>query len=171
VPKRLNPEIPVKRLQELYSYDLQLGEIRNRVNNRRILPDPDNGSVVCYDSLTGLRKKMLYRNLAYALGGGKFIPTQHKILPLDLDDKNIKFNNLKLVSQGIYWDIKIALRNLLGELKITQHPTDKNAHVVQWVTRKQHRTVVTYDIGNAEALKHEKALEFSKVVNQHIRSD
>lgn len=165
-----NSNLTVERLQQLYDYNPRQGEIRNRSNTRKVLPHPEDGSVVCYDPATKLRKKMLYRNLAYVLASGKFIPAKHKVLTLDLNDENIKFHNLKLVEQTVYWDIKTALRNLLGELKIMQHGADKHAYNVCWVTRHQHRTITTYDIGKAEALKQQKALEFSKIVNQHIRS-
>ena len=165
-----NNTLTVARLQELYFYEMQFGEIRNRLNNRKLLPHPEDGSVVCYDPETRLRKKFLYRNLAYTLGSGQFVPSKHKILALDLDDNNIKFHNLKLLEQSVYWEIKTALKNLLGELKIVQHSKDKHAYVVKWVTRHQHREISVYDIGKAEKLRNEKMLEFSKVVNQHIRS-
>lgn len=165
-----NSELTVQRLQQLYDYNPRQGEIRNKSNTRKVLPHPEDGSVVCYDPATKLRKKMLYRNLAYTLSSGKFVPSKHKVLTLDLDDENIRFTNLKLVNQSVYWDIKTALRNLLGELKIVQHGDDKHAYNVCWVTRHQHRTITTYDIGKDEKLKQEKALEFSKIVNQHIRS-
>ena len=173
--QRLNPEITPQRIQELYDYDKDNGIITQRAIHkkvqRKILPHPDDGSVVVYDPIVGIRQKMLYRSLAYVLGTGANIPKGKKVLCHDLNDNNIAFRNLKLVDKQVYRDVQIAIRNLEGELKIIQHPKDKHAYLLVWNEHRRQRTQVHYDIGAAEEAYRSKALELVKFVNRHIVSN
>lgn len=173
--QRLNPEITPQRIQELYDYDKDSGTITQKPVHkkveRKILPHPDDGSVVVYDPIVGIRQKMLYRNLAYVLGSGAKIPAGKKVLCHNLNDNDVSFRNLKLVDKQVYRDVQIAIRNLEGELKIVQHPKDKHAYCVVWNEYKRQKSEVYYDIGAAEEAYRAKALEFVKFVNRHIVSN
>lgn len=167
---RLTPEIPVTRLQELFIYNTRLGSIVNRKTGRKLLPD-QRGLVQAFDGESKLRKNLLYRNLAYILGSGSYIPAGKKVLSLNLNDEDIAFHNLKLVDQTVYREIKIALKNLAGELKITQHSQDKLAYVVSWLEVGKERKFVLHDLIAAEQKKRKKVFELAKFVNKYIYSN
>jgi hypothetical protein len=169
VQQRLSPDITPERLQILYKYDKEQGLIHRQENNRRILPNPETGKVYLYDTESKLRKNLLYHNLAFVLGSGKVIPSDKKVLCLDLDNENIKFHNLKLVDRKVYTKIQVALRNLAGGLNVKQHTQDKHAYVVSWLGKSHHRNTF-YDISSANSFAQKKILEMVKFVNQHIRT-
>ena len=167
--------IPVNRIQELYDYDKDSGTIYQkaigRKVKRKVLPDPETDSVVVYDPVKSLRRRMLYRNLAYVLGSGAEIPDGKKVLCHDLDESNIVFRNLKLVDKAVYRDLLIAIRNLETDMKIIQHPKDKHAYMLIWKEHARQRASVHYDVGSAEEAERSKALELVKFVNKHIVSN
>lgn len=160
----------VDRLLELYCYDAVSGKISNKSNGRVILPSPDELVVYCYDPVDRSRKKFLYHNLAYILGSELDIPEGFKVLSLNLNEEDIRYNNLKLISKPDYTLVRCALRNLLGGLAITQHKTDKLAYRVNWYQFSKRRCIVCYDIARAQAILNRKSLDFSKTVNAYIRS-
>lgn len=165
--QRIYPDISPERLQSLYGYNDEQGVIFRKENNRIILPEPETGMVSLYDNSTKSRKNLLYYNLAFILGSGKVVPSDKKVLCLDLNPQNIKLRNLKLVDRTVYKEIQRALRNLAGALNIRQHPQDKHAYLVTWLEKSQHR-LVFYDISSADQFKQKKSLELVKFVNQHI---
>ena len=168
--QRLTPDISPERLRELYTYDQEQGAIYRKENKRRLFPHPETGVVNLYDKQTGLRKNLLYHNFAFVLGSGEIIPSDRKVLCLDLDSENIKFHNLKLVDRKVYREIQTALRNLAGGLSIRQHQHDKHAYVVTWLGNSHHQSTF-YDISSADQFRQKKSLELVKFVNQHIRTN
>lgn len=167
--------ICVNRLQELLDYDKDLGVITQkavgRKVQRRVLPDPETGTIIVYDPVKSLRRRMLYRNLAYVLGSGAEIPEGKKVLCHDLNEQNIKYRNLKLVDKSVYRDVLIAIRNLETDMKIVQHPKDKHAYLLVWNEYRAARQVVYYDFGEAQESERQKELELVKFINQHIVSN
>lgn len=168
---RQTEEISAARLQEMFSYDKEQGIIRVVKSSRKVLPHPETGSVSVYDGTTKLRRNILYKNLAYTLGSGEYLPEDKKVLALDLDENNINYSNLKIVDRAVYGNIQIALRNISGGLRIAQHPQDRHAYVVYWLEQKTERCLIFYDIAAAENQKQKKLLEFVKLVNNYIRSE
>ena len=167
--------IPVNRLIELLDYDKDLGLIHQKAVGRKVkrmvLPCPETGTIIVYDPVKSLRRRMLYRNLAYVLGSGAEIPEGKKVLCHDLNEQNIKYRNLKLVDKAVYRDVLIAIRNLETDMKIVQHPKDKHAYLLVWNEYRAARQAVYYDFGEAQEAERSKALELVKFVNQHIVSN
>jgi hypothetical protein len=89
---------------------------------------------------------------------------------MDLDENNIKWNNLKVIDKSVYKKLHSALRNIRSELRIVQHPEDKHAYLVNWIDEGKSRSNTFYEISAAETFKSAKMLEFVKTVNQHARS-
>jgi hypothetical protein len=167
--------IPVSRIQELLEYDKDNGIITQKAiklkTRRRMLPDPETGTIIVYDPVKCLRRRMLYRNLAYVLGSGAEIPEGKKVLCHDLNEQNIKYRNLKLVDKAVYRDVLIAIRNLETDMKIVQHPKDKHAYLLVWNEYRAARQAVYYDFGEAQEAERQKELELVKFINQHIVSN
>lgn len=167
--------IPVERLQELLEYDKDLGVIHQkaigRKVKRRVLPDPETGTIVVYDPVKSLRRRMLYRNLAYVLGSSAEIPQGKKVLCHNMNEQDIVFRNLKLVDKAVYRDVLIAIRNLETDMKVVQHPKDKHAYLLVWNEYRKARQSVYYDFGEAQEAERHKSLELVKFVNRHIVSN
>jgi hypothetical protein len=158
-----------ERLQELLNYDSTQGLVRTK-SGRRLLPDEDK-QVVVWDHELKKRRKLLLKNLAWILGNKKEIPEGMCVLCLNLDESDLSLRNLKVIPKSSYRDIQIALRNLSGGLRITQHPEDKHAYHLIWTEYKRENRSVHYDIGSAEAHKLKKEKELIKFINQYIVSD
>jgi hypothetical protein len=166
--------IAVNRLHELLDYDKDNGIIHQKAVGRKVkrivLPDPDTGTIIVYDPVKSLRRRMLYRNLAYVLGSGAEIPEGKKVLCHNMNEQDIVFRNLKLVDKAVYRDVQIAIRNLETDMKIMQHPKDKHAYLLVWNEYRAARQAVYYDFGEAQEAARSKALELVKFVNKHIVS-
>ena len=164
------PDITPERLGELFSYDPISAIIQNRKTRRKMLPD-ENGLVRAYDNDNKVEKKFLYRTLAWVLGSKQNVPEGFVVLAMDLDNNNIKFNNLKLIPKKDEVKIKLALRNLDGGLRIAPHKKDAHAYVLFWTERAGvQRQAVYYDIAAAEKAWRAKQLEYVKLINQYILS-
>lgn len=162
--------ITVAKIQQLYDYDKIKGVITRRTTSRIVLPHPISGDVEVSDSETKKRRKFLYRNLAYVLGSNKELAEDQRVFPMDLDENNIRWSNLKVIHKSVYKTLHSALRNVRGELKIQQHNDDKHAYLVYWIDEGKSRYSTFYEISAAEQFKASKMLEFVKLINQHTRS-
>jgi hypothetical protein len=162
--------ISVAKIQQLYDYDKMNGLITRRSTSRIVLPHPVSGDVEISDTETKKRRKFIYRNLAYLLGSGKELSANQKVFPMDLDENNIRWNNLKVIDKSVYKTLHSALRNVKGELKIQQHDSDKHAYLVQWIDEGKSRYNTFYEISAAEKFKAGKMLEFVKMINHYTRS-
>lgn len=163
-----NSFFSVFRLSELYVYDRNTGIICNKSNSRPVFPHKLDLTIYLWDPEIKLKKKILYKNAAYALAKGAYVDSKNKVLQLDLNLNNYAINNLKIVSKDIYREVLIALRNINGALRITQHKSDMHAYVLSWVEFKSERALTFYDVSAARAAKTIKELEFVKFINQHI---
>lgn len=164
-------KISVEKLKKLLDFDKDSGIIKVKKSKRVVLPNPDDGSVVVYDSDTGHKRRLKYLNLAFMLGSGKEIPTDKKVLSFDMSSTNSRFSNLALVDKEVYRAVNVVLRNLQSDMKIIPHKQDVYKCILtykNWVGQALTVNAVFDDVGHAQKAKADKELEMVKFVNQHI---
>jgi len=125
-------EVPIEELRKLFQYNPNTGELLQ--NSRKIntaLSEDDNFSVWFY--VKKENKKVQYKvtavELVYALQTGKF--STYKVRTRDLDNSNLKFNNLFEVQYEQEKIIRTALLNLRKYLKCNPTDFDQNKFIVQ----------------------------------------
>ena len=160
----------LKRLNELLIYSPHTGEIRMKASGRLINTDPD-GFITVYDAISKRRTKFRVNRLAYALGNGKILRKNQKILHLNLDLTDNRLRNLKAVSGGVFAKVKESSRNLTKELKITPHPTDQYDYFVSYFDNKLLKKEVFHDIIAARQRLIELQLRYAKVLTRYCNFD
>ena len=114
----------LSRINELLVYDPLTGDITMRDTIRKVSPDPD-GFVTIWDNLSKKKTKFKADRLAWTLGNNKKLRKNQKVLHLNLNLKDNRLTNLKLVPSAVFNKIQEAAKNLSGALRIQPHPTDR----------------------------------------------
>lgn len=155
-------------LADLLSYDPTLGNFfvvgaSGSRCPRRLVPD-EEGYLVFFRK--GQKYKLKANKVAIELHYGQPVAADRIVLHRNLDSKDYRLINLKVISREVMKLIKEAQRNLNGNLKIVPHPTDAFSYVLCWRQDGKDRTKVIHDIGTAQSELTRLQLAYAKVLNR-----
>lgn len=150
-------------------YDYQLGKFyKNSTEVSEIVPD-DTGmlSFYCKVKRKVVRKKALF--LAYESLHGP-IPEDHLVFQKDLDETNYKGSNLMCLHKDEVRDIKDALYNVQGGIKLVPHPNNAYAYVLIYKEKGRKQQISTQEITKALRLKRKIIHKCQKYLNSYFFS-
>ena len=126
--KQLFKEVPVERLKTIFNYCKDTGKLLqngSEINNKL---NEDNNFSLWY-MVDKKQYKVQAIEIAYALTTGKY--SKFKVRTKDLDNSNLKLNNLIEVTYEQDKTIRCALLNLRKYLKVKPTDFDQNRYVVR----------------------------------------
>lgn len=119
-------------LENLFTYDHNnscVYVLKNGVRHRQLLPDEDNMVNVFVD---GNKIRMKFSHLVWSLVYKRKLQADEIIFHKDLDENNNSAHNLVVVTKKEKAQIKEALKNLTGSLRLLPHPTDLYAYILEY---------------------------------------
>lgn len=154
------------RLRELLEYNPTTGVVSNKKTSRILQPDHD-GLVTIFCSKQKKAYKLKLERIAYTLAFGVQPRTDQRVLHKNLDTSDNSSKNLSLVSRSIFLQIKEAQKNLVQNIRITQHPNDQFNYVVHWMEKNRDKQKVVYDIVKARQIMLKLQLKYSKILTKY----
>ena len=161
--------MPVKRLKELYSYNLLTGEVKNIKLNRGVYPDYD-GFVMLFEPTTKKAHKYKLTKLCYTLATGIECKKTDRVIQKDLDDSNFEFANLRLLSGEEYKRYNTALKNINGGICLQAHQFDMYNYRLYWYEDGKYKNRIVGDIVSAKREETKIKLKFSKILMEYCTS-
>lgn len=154
------------QLEEMLKYDMITGEfyIKKNESLRRIFPK-DDGYIIFYKK--GVRYKLKANKVAMELVTKEKLPPNKAILHKNLNEKDYRLVNLKVISKLTYNLIKEAYRNLSGALKILPHPSDVFCYVICWKEEGKDRRLVVDDVVVVRRMHTKLQLKYAKILNKY----
>ena len=156
----------LQRINELLVYDPLTGFITNRNTARKVISDAD-GFVTIWDSSIKKKTKLKMDRLAWTLGNNKKLRKNVKVLHLNLNLKDNRLRNLRVVPSSVYNKVMEASKNLSGALKIQPHPSDKYNFIVSYFKDKVQKKDIVFDIIEAQRRLIVLQLQSAKVLTKY----
>lgn len=125
--KQLFKSVPVEELKKIFQYCPTTGELTRLGRKLNDKLNADEGFAVWY-IINKKQYKALAIEIAFAIHTGSY--SSYKVRTKDLDNSNLKFNNLIPVSYDQERTICTALLNLRKYLRVKPTEFDQNRYVV-----------------------------------------
>lgn len=159
----------IEIIKKLYKYYPETGILVRLKNGRVCFPD-NECRVALYDSV--LLPKMIrikYIKLAWLLSRDEPLGYDYRLIQKDKNPNNFQARNLVKIHKLTYLELKGAIRNLNGELKVTSDAYDRYNSVVRYYNykTKQYHKEVFQDSAMAKVRYNELRLKYSKLVNTY----
>lgn len=164
----LNPLLEL--VPSVVLYEPSTGTIRSLKNNRKIFPDEELNAVIWVSSAKKLIK-IKFDKLCYYLGHGNLPDKNQRLLHKNLDETDNRLANLVIVPKDKYYELKEAIQNIEGLLKVTPHKQDQYMFVVQYKQGKKTEKINCNDIIAAQEQERKLRFKFIKFITQYYNVD
>jgi hypothetical protein len=158
----------IESLLEKFSYNPQTGEVVNKQTGKLLQPSWDGYAVV---QLPIGKKKLKFNKLCVMLFLKKEVSKGHKILHLNLDERDTKARNMRVLPSEEFKIVKEALDNLDGGIKLTTHPKDSYSYIVTWSDNSLKKNKVIQDYIVARRFMTRLKLKYSKILTKYCIFD
>ena len=159
----------VEKLKELMEYNPLAGSITLMGSGRLLLPA--EGGYCLVGMQDGKKKKYKFSKLCYSLFHNIDMLKTCKVIHKDLDPWNFRANNLVLLSTLQYKELKEALKNLQGGIRLQVHPTDVYSYKLFWYQSGVEKVKVVQDVVVAKRLEQRLLLKSSKILTKYCSVD
>ena len=156
----------IKRINELLVYDSSTGDITMRETGRKVSIDAD-GFVTIWDNVSKKKTKFKMDRLCWTIGNNKKLRKNQKVLHLNLNLKDNRLTNLKLVPSAVFNKIQEAAKNLSGALRIQPHPTDRYDIHVLHISNKTQKKELFSDVSIAQQRFIQLQLNNAKILTKY----
>lgn len=160
-----------EELKEILLYNPDEGSfyiIRDSIPYRRVFPNED-GYIIFFRN--SIRYKLRASRIAAELGWGTSLTKDKIVLHLNLDERDYRLKNLRIIPRKFRREIKEAQRNLNGVLRLEPHRTNAYSYVLYWKEGNKERSAVIEDVVTAKRLLAKLQLKFSKILSKHCLFD
>lgn len=158
-----------EKLQELLDYDPLSGRVVIKSSGKLLFPAEDGYCLLTLPD--GKKKKIKLNKICYSLLHNKTLLKTCKVIHRDLDTSNFRANNLILLTAPQYKELKEALKNLQGGIRLQVHPTDVYSYKLFWYEDAKEKTKVVQDIVVAKRLEQRLLLKSSKILTKYCSVD
>lgn len=135
----------ISRLREILSYNPSTGEVKIKKSGRTLIPD-DDGLVYVSDSKSIPRvKRYKLDRLVHILLWAAEPPESCGILHKNLNFRDNRLCNIKVVSKEVLTQVNTAKRNLEGGIKFRPHPSDQYSYILSWYEDGREKSKTFYD--------------------------
>lgn len=142
--------------------------LKNNIRHKLLVPDELHSA---HTTIYGTRIKIKYNRLVWFVLYHEVLQDSETILHRDLDDSNYRRNNLTKISKDIHLGIVEAMKNLSGALKITQHPKDTFACVLEYKQDGRMKKETFQDPTTAKKKLLRMQLRYIKFLGKYIITD
>jgi len=143
-----------------------LDDGRTLVKGRIVVPDMDGFlKFTCTVAERVIKLKAI--RVAYEMFHNTKRPNGMIVYPKDMNETNLRINNIGVLSVELWSTVKDAVHNISGGIKITPHSTNAYSFVLTY--RKNGRNVqrTTHDITKALQLKRKITIESYKIATKY----
>lgn len=165
----MNQEI-LKALPSLIEYLPDTGEIfllKDGIRLRKLFLNENNSINI---SARDIKLKLKGSTIAWFMFYQRFPSKDEIIFHKDLDETNLKINNLTLISKKTNKDLQEALKNLSGELKLVPHTSDSYCYVLEYRSQGRIRKETIADLQVARKKLAKMQLRFIKLLGAYVVS-
>lgn len=162
-----------EKLQELASLVQYLpfdGVVLKKSSSAPLVPDLD-GSVSLYNPSTKKVHKIKLNKLILFISSGRILQDGEKILHRNMQEDDFRIQNLEVVDEDVYNQIREAYKNISYGIQVSMHRTDKLAYNLQWYEDGVKRNRVVYDSSVANRMQVKLKLKYSKILTKYCVFD
>lgn len=153
------------------AYDPVTGLLTNKNNFKEIKPDEDGFVYYVQSKPVKAQIKIKANRLCCLLGFNKVIEKDQRVLHKNLNEKDLRLVNLKIVSSTTYNKINEARVNIEGRLRLVPHPEDQLSYFLHWRENGSDKRRLILDIVVARRELKKLQLRYSKILSRYCVFD
>jgi hypothetical protein len=160
-----------EQLKDILLYEPEKGEfflLKQGNIHRKLFPN-EEGYLVFFKN--SVRYKLRASKVAVELGWGTTLHKDKVILHLNLNERDYRLVNLRIITRKVRMLIREAQRNLEGGLRIETNPSRPYTYLIVWKEDKKERATLVQDIIVAKKLLTKMKLKYSKILSKYCVFD
>lgn len=158
-------QITYENLSKYYFYCHERKAVVRIKNNQTLSYDESLMSSL-YDPKEKVKNRVKYNKICWILGNKRDFPEGKRILHINMNEKDFRLNNLRIVDTSDYNLAQEAIRNLAGALRMEVHPSDMFSFHIKYIKQGKHITETISDVVPAKRRFIALQLRYAKILSK-----
>ncbi len=148
-------------------YDAVAGCIYNIKGTKKYELDAEY-RIRYYNKISKKQIRLKANRIAWEIFNNKELPDGFVLYHKNLDEKDIRINNIAAVPRATYAIINEALDNLDKDLKLKAHPDVPHYLILQWREDTRLKVKVIQDIVEARKQYRKLLIKYTKILSKYL---